>query len=169
MSGAGRRYAIITEGYLADRHAKTAHGVMQYGRDDVVAIIDSSYAGKDALDVVPHLGRPAPIVASMAQALTYRPTSLLLGVATAGGIIPPAFREHVLVAIDDRQVMDAPALKLSPRRRERVPDLQRLDDLGHDVLHRRDRHRSTIARREATAEARAARPITRGIPGGSRG
>jgi uncharacterized NAD-dependent epimerase/dehydratase family protein len=95
-----RRYAILTEGYLADRHAKTAHGVMQYGRDDVVAVIDSAYAGKNALDVAPHLGRSCPIVATMREALALRPTSLLLGVATAGGIVPPAFRVHVLVAID---------------------------------------------------------------------
>lgn len=95
-----RRYAILTEGYLTDRHAKTAHGVMQYGRDDVVAVIDSSFAGRDAIDVMPHLGRRCPIVASVAQALPLRPTSLLLGVATAGGIVPPAFRAQVCDAID---------------------------------------------------------------------
>jgi uncharacterized NAD-dependent epimerase/dehydratase family protein len=95
-----RRYAILTEGYLADRHAKTAHGVMQYGRDDVVAVVDSGFAGRDALDVVPHLGRRAPIVASMTQALEFGPNSLLLGVATAGGVVPPAFRKEMLVAID---------------------------------------------------------------------
>ena len=95
-----RRYAILTEGYLTDRHAKTAHGVMQYGRDDVVAVVDSTHAGKNAIDVVPHLGRSAPVVATMREALALSPTSLLLGVATAGGIVPPAFREQVLVAID---------------------------------------------------------------------
>lgn len=95
-----RRYAILTEGYLTDRHAKTAHGVMQYGRDDVVAVVDSSFAGKNALDVMPHLGRSCPIVASMTEALAFAPTSLLLGVATAGGVVPPAFRREVLTAID---------------------------------------------------------------------
>ena len=100
MSERRRRYAILTEGYLTDRHAKTAHGVMQYGRDDVVAIVDSGYAGKNAIDVMPHLGRSSPIVADMREALAFGPTSLLLGVATAGGIVPPAFRTEVLVAID---------------------------------------------------------------------
>src|SRR5262245_61713360 len=95
-----RRYAILTEGYLTDRHAKTAHGVMQYGRDDVVAVIDSAFAGKDAIDVMPHLGRSCPIVTSMRDAFAFKPTSLLLGVATAGGVIPPAFRDQVLAAID---------------------------------------------------------------------
>lgn len=102
MPGMRRRYAIVTEGYLLDRHAKTAHGVIQYGADDVVAVIDSGWAGKDLRDVAPHLGRSCPIVASMDEALRFQPTSLLLGVATAGGIVPPAFRAHVLTAIDAR-------------------------------------------------------------------
>jgi uncharacterized NAD-dependent epimerase/dehydratase family protein len=95
-----RRYAIITDGFLTDRRAKTAHGVMQYGRDDVVAVIDSAHAGKTMREVMPRLGSDAPIVASMRDALALRPTSLLLGVANLGGFIPPVFREHILVAID---------------------------------------------------------------------
>jgi D-glutamate N-acetyltransferase len=100
MAKGKRRYAILTEGFLTDRHAKTAHGVMQYGRDDVVAVVDSAFAGKNALDVMPHLGCSCPIVASMREALALSPTSLLLGVATAGGVVPPAFRVLVLEAID---------------------------------------------------------------------
>jgi uncharacterized NAD-dependent epimerase/dehydratase family protein len=100
MSERRRRYTVLTEGFLTDRHAKTAHGVMQYGRDDVVAIVDSTYAGKNALDIMPHLGRSSPIVASVREALAFEPTALLLGVATAGGIVPPAFRTKVLLAID---------------------------------------------------------------------
>lgn len=100
MPQAKRRYAILTEGYLTDRHAKTAHGVMQYGRDEIVAVIDSAHAGKNAMDIVPHLGRSAPIVRSAREALALRPTSLLLGVATAGGVVPSAFRVQILDAID---------------------------------------------------------------------
>jgi uncharacterized NAD-dependent epimerase/dehydratase family protein len=100
MAKVKRRYAILTEGFLTDRHAKTAHGVMQYGRDEVVAVIDSAFAGKNALAVMPHLGRSCPVVATMSEALALSPTSLLLGVATAGGVVPPAFRVQVLEAID---------------------------------------------------------------------
>src|ERR1700680_5295975 len=97
---AQRRYAILTEGHLLDRRAKTAHGVMQYGRDDVVAVIDSQFAGRDVRDVLPRLHRSAPVVASLADALPYGPTSLLLGVANQGGFIPAAFRPTILEAID---------------------------------------------------------------------
>jgi uncharacterized NAD-dependent epimerase/dehydratase family protein len=95
-----RRYAILTEGHLLDRRAKTAHGVIQYGRDEIAAVIDSEHAGSDVGDVLPRLGRRAPIVASLREALAYRPTSLLLGVANQGGFIPEAFRPQILDAID---------------------------------------------------------------------
>jgi uncharacterized NAD-dependent epimerase/dehydratase family protein len=95
-----RRYVVLTEGFITDRHAKTAFGVMRYGRDEVVAVIDSSAVGKRISDFHPHLRCKAPIVASVADALTFKPTSLLVGVANAGGFLPPAFRPHVLAAID---------------------------------------------------------------------
>src|ERR1700681_4145126 len=95
-----RRYVVLTEGFITDRHAKTAFSVMRYGRDDVVAVIDSSAAGKRVSDYHPHLRCEAPIVASVADAQQYNPTSLLVGVAHAGGFLPPAFRPHVLAAID---------------------------------------------------------------------
>src|SRR5271166_5928360 len=97
---AARRYAILTEGQLVDRRAKTAHGVIQYGRDEIAAVIDSRYAGRDVADVLPRLHRSAPIVASLRESLAYRPTSLLLGVANQGGFIPDDFRPHILAAID---------------------------------------------------------------------
>ena len=95
-----RRYAILTDGHLTDRRAKTAHGVIQYGRDEIAAVIDAQFAGRDVKDVLPRLGRSAPIVASMREALALRPTSLLLGVANQGGFIPDSFRPYIVEAID---------------------------------------------------------------------
>src|ERR1700687_1716971 len=95
-----RRYAILTQGHLLDRRAKTAHGVLQYGRDEIAAVIDSQFAGRDVSDVLPRLGRSAPIVATLRDALAFSPTALLLGVANQGGFIPDGFRSHILDAID---------------------------------------------------------------------
>jgi uncharacterized NAD-dependent epimerase/dehydratase family protein len=95
-----RRYAVLTEGFIADRHAKTAFGVMRYGRDPVVAVVDSSAAGKRVTDLHPHVRCDAPIVASIDEALAFEPTSLLVGVANAGGFLPAEFRPRVLAAID---------------------------------------------------------------------
>jgi uncharacterized NAD-dependent epimerase/dehydratase family protein len=94
-----RRYAILAPGRFA-MDAKTAHGVIAYGSDDTVAVVDASCAGKRVCDVLPHLRDDAPIVGSVAQALPYNPTSLLIGTAPKGGALPPDWREHVLTAID---------------------------------------------------------------------
>jgi uncharacterized NAD-dependent epimerase/dehydratase family protein len=93
-----RRYAILAPGQFAD-NAKTAHGVIAYGSDDTVAVIDPEYAGKRVRDVVPYLHSDAPIVASVAEALHYEPTALLIGTAPRGGALPADWRAEILGAI----------------------------------------------------------------------
>jgi uncharacterized NAD-dependent epimerase/dehydratase family protein len=95
-----RRYAILCEGMLVGTHGKTAHGVLRYRSDSVVAVIDSTYAGKRVDEVLPALGSRAPIVANLAEALVHKPTSLLVGVATEGGHLPPQMRAPLLAAVD---------------------------------------------------------------------
>jgi uncharacterized NAD-dependent epimerase/dehydratase family protein len=90
-----RRYAILAEGRLPG--AKTAHGVLRYGRDEVVAVLDSTLAGRTVGDVMPNLipdpGRDAPVVATLEEALVHGPTSVLVGVAPAGGRLPGEWME----------------------------------------------------------------------------
>lgn len=88
-----RRYAVLAEGWFANRHAKTAHGLLAYGRDDIVAVIDSTLAGQRVLDVIPNLQRDALIVGTLREALQGDPTSILVGLAPAGGRLPAAWME----------------------------------------------------------------------------
>ena len=83
-----RRYAILAEGYFARQSAKTAHGLIRYGKDGVACVMDSTLAGKRVSDVLPDLGRDAPIVGTLDEALTFSPTSILVGLAPAGGRLP---------------------------------------------------------------------------------
>ncbi len=93
-----RRYAILApERFATD--AKTAHGVIRFGGDDVVAVIDPSLAGRRVSEVMPQLRSDAPIVASVADALAFAPTSLLIGTAPKGGGLTPEWRAAVLEAI----------------------------------------------------------------------
>ena len=80
-----RRYAILAEGWIASRHAKTAHGLIRYGRDEVVAVIDSTLAGRRVLDVMPALGRDAPIVGNIGEALALSRRSCSLRTVLATG------------------------------------------------------------------------------------
>ena len=55
-----RRLVILTEGQFGPHSGKTAFGVIRYGRDDVVAVLDSTLAGRNVGEWIP--GRDVPIV-----------------------------------------------------------------------------------------------------------
>jgi D-glutamate N-acetyltransferase len=80
-----RRLLLLAEGHSDDPHyGKTARGVMRYRPESVVAILDSCRAGETEDGF--------PVVASIAHALAFGPTTALVGVATQGGRFPPAWR-----------------------------------------------------------------------------
>ncbi|HEY8298810.1 MAG TPA: DUF1611 domain-containing protein [Candidatus Baltobacteraceae bacterium] len=93
-----RRYLILAPGQFAD-NAKTAHGVIRYGSDRTVAVVDPMHAGKRVRDVLPHLPSEAPIVASVSDGLAFAPTALLIGTAPKGGALPQSWRDEVLTAL----------------------------------------------------------------------
>jgi uncharacterized NAD-dependent epimerase/dehydratase family protein len=95
-----RRYAILAEGWFARNHAKTAHGLIRYGQDEVACVMDSALAGKRISDVLPDLGRDAPIVGTLDEALTFSPTSILVGLAPPGGRLPEEWMETLKAAAD---------------------------------------------------------------------
>jgi uncharacterized NAD-dependent epimerase/dehydratase family protein len=96
-----RRYAILALDRFVD-DAKTAHGVIRYGSDEIVAVIDPSSAGRRVRDVLPYLESDAPIVASVGDALQFEPTALLIGTAPKGGGLPLPWRGAVAEAIAAR-------------------------------------------------------------------
>ena len=98
-----RRIVILAEGEFSGESAKTAHGVLRYGPDVVVAVIDSTLAGRRVGDVMAPNARygDVPIVASLdaAVGMPEPPTTLLIGIAPAGGKLPDAWRGIVLQAL----------------------------------------------------------------------
>ena len=93
------RLAIFAEGLFAKHTGKTAHGVIRYGTRDVVAVIDSTVAGRTANEVEPFCLHPAPIVATLEEAIERGADSLLIGVAPPGGKLDPAWRPVLLEAV----------------------------------------------------------------------
>lgn len=94
-----RRYAVLAPGQFA-AGAKTAHGVIRYGKDEIAAVIDPASAGRHVCEIVTHLQSQAPVVASLHEALRFEPNALLIGTAPKGGRLPPAWRSEVRAAID---------------------------------------------------------------------
>jgi uncharacterized NAD-dependent epimerase/dehydratase family protein len=124
-----RQIAILAEGRFDWHDAKTAVGVIRYGQDRVVAVIDSTHAGDDAGAVLDDPTGPArgiPVVANVAASLAYRPDTLLIGIAPRGGHLPDAWRAELLLAIESgldvvnglhQFLEDDPALVEAARRR----------------------------------------------------
>jgi uncharacterized NAD-dependent epimerase/dehydratase family protein len=100
-ASAPRAWLVLADGYLTSRNAKTAHGVIRYAPGRVAAVIDRDHAGASVAEVMPELRRDAPIVSSVADALRYEPSSLLLGVATPGGWMPEHWRAWTMDAISN--------------------------------------------------------------------
>ncbi len=80
----GRRILLLTDGLLGVFTSKTAACILRYRPDKVVALLDRERAGTDPAEAL-GVGRGIPIVASVAEALRYEPTCLLIGIAPVGG------------------------------------------------------------------------------------
>ncbi len=94
-----RRLVILTEGQWHVHNAKTAVGVIRYGPDRVVALLDSTIAGRNVSEWLP--GHDIPAVGSIGEALARPepPDTLLIGIAPTGGKLPEAWRATILEAI----------------------------------------------------------------------
>jgi uncharacterized NAD-dependent epimerase/dehydratase family protein len=95
-----RKIVCLTEGHTEPHAGKTAANVVRYRREEVVALLDSTQAGKlsgELLDV-----GDAPIVASLSD--VPEADTLVLGIAPPGGKIPANWRPIILEAI--RRKMD---------------------------------------------------------------
>ena len=96
-----RRIAILAEGAFEWHYGKTATGVILYGKDTVVAVIDSTKAGKDVSQALGgSFGKGIPIVRNIHEALTYQPDTLLIGIAPMGGALPKEWHWQLLTAIE---------------------------------------------------------------------
>jgi len=92
-----RRMIILTEGHTNPRTAKTASCLIRYRRDDVVAVLDSTEAGRTTQPLL-GVGGDLPVVGSLDAAP--QADTLVIGIAPPGGKIPPAWRAVVLAAIE---------------------------------------------------------------------
>ena len=92
------KLAILAEGQFTPATAKTAIGVLRYAPFEVVAVVDSTRAGKDAAECV-GVGAGVPVVATVDEAVARGATVLLIGTAAAGGRIPDGYRPALARAL----------------------------------------------------------------------
>jgi uncharacterized NAD-dependent epimerase/dehydratase family protein len=93
---APRRIVLLTEGHSEPLAGKTASCLLRYRAPEIVAILDSTQAGRTADDLF-RVGGPIPVVATLDQAGPA--DELLIGIAPPGGRVPAAWRPLILAAI----------------------------------------------------------------------
>ena len=92
-----RRLIILTEGHSEPITAKTAASVLRYKSEEVLALLDTTQAGKTAQQLL-GVGGEIPVVANLEAAP--EANTLMLGIAPPGGRMPEAWRSVILAAID---------------------------------------------------------------------
>ena len=92
-----QRIIVLTEGHSDPHAAKTAVSVIRYRTQDVVAVLDSTAAGKTSQQLL-GVGGAIPVVGSLEDAPAA--DALLVGIAPPGGRLPATMRRAVLAAIE---------------------------------------------------------------------
>jgi uncharacterized NAD-dependent epimerase/dehydratase family protein len=92
-----RRIVILTEGYTNPINGKTASCMIRYKPDEVVALLDSTQAGKSSQELL-GVGGALPVIATLADAPAAN--TLLIGIAPSGGKLPAPWKKIVLEAIE---------------------------------------------------------------------
>lgn len=121
--------AIFAEATMGRLNAKMAEGILRYGRNPVVAVIDSTQAGKRVRDLTP-IDSDVPLVATLADAIGLGAKVLVLGTAPSGGRLPADW-----VSVLDQAVASGLSLvngmhdQLQPRYADRLKPGQWVWDL----------------------------------------
>jgi uncharacterized NAD-dependent epimerase/dehydratase family protein len=88
---------VLTGGYLDTGNAKTAHGLIRgTDRFNIVAVIDQRHPGKDAGEILDGRHRNIPVYSTINEFASVSPVKAeycVVGVATKGGVIPPALHD----------------------------------------------------------------------------
>lgn len=93
-----KRILALAEGRFSPLKSKTANAAIVYLPNQVVAVIDSTKAGKTAHDILGY-GDSIPVISSVEEGLQYQPTDLLIGIAPSGGRLPDEWREWITTAM----------------------------------------------------------------------
>src|SRR5712691_3467142 len=131
------RAVILCDGYFGQSTGKTANGLVRYSkRYQIAGVIDHTKLGRDAGDILDGKPNGIPVVASLREALDRcEPKTLIIGVATFGGYIPPEFRPIIREAIENNLNVvaglheflndDAEFVKLAQEHGVRLVDVRR--------------------------------------------
>jgi len=92
------RFLIIADGEFGPLKSKTATSCIRYFPERIVAVLDRAHAGGTVQDVL-GFGGGIPVVNDFDRGLALGATAVLIGIAPAGGQLPPEWRGWLKTAI----------------------------------------------------------------------
>jgi uncharacterized NAD-dependent epimerase/dehydratase family protein len=95
---ATHRYLILAESHFGPLTSKTANSAIRYLPERIVAVLDSTQAGRSVQDVL-GFGGAIRVVGTIEEGLRGAPTALLVGIAPQGGQLPDSWRGVLAAAI----------------------------------------------------------------------
>ncbi|MSU66717.1 MAG: DUF1611 domain-containing protein [Opitutus sp.] len=95
-----QRLVVLQHGGINGIFGKTGLSLLRYRGAEVVAVVDHETVGRSLRELTRlPFPREIPIVASIADALIYRPTVIAIGIAPSGGRIPEAWMRDLRGAV----------------------------------------------------------------------
>jgi uncharacterized NAD-dependent epimerase/dehydratase family protein len=92
--------ALLQHGGLLGSIGKTGISLLRYSQENVVAVIDRECAGRSLREITKlPLDREIPIVASIHEALRYKPGVIAIGIAPPGGKLPDTWLAELRMAV----------------------------------------------------------------------
>ena len=102
MTASAHRFLILADGQFGPLTSKTANSCVRYFPERIVGVFDRGQAGKTVQDVL-GFGGNIPVVGDFAAGLALGATTVLIGIAPAGGQLPLEWRAWLRTAIEHRK------------------------------------------------------------------
>jgi uncharacterized NAD-dependent epimerase/dehydratase family protein len=144
-----RRIVILTDGHTNPITAKTASCVVRYKPEEVVALFDTTQAGRTSQELL-GVGGNIPVVGRLADAADAN--TLMIGIAPSGGKLPAAWKAIILEAVErgmnivsglhDFLSNDAEIAAAAARRGVEIYDVRKNSEC--DVANRRNLHEDCL-------------------------
>jgi len=96
-----RRIVILAEKKFGPLTSKMANSAIRYLNEEIVAVIDSSNAGKTVEEVI-GFGGEIPVYGILDEAFRHNPNTLLIGISPPGGKFPSAWYPLIINAIQNK-------------------------------------------------------------------
>ncbi len=94
------RFLVLADEKFGPMSSKTANGCIRYTPEQVVAVLDTTQAGRTAEQVL-GFGGDIPVVGTFEEGLACKPNALLIGIAPTGGQLPPHWREWIRQGLEN--------------------------------------------------------------------